>query len=305
MVTVKKQLVTNSANIGKSRNSKRSIAIHETANLTAGANAQAHANLQSRGNARNASWHYQVDDKHAIQSFTHDTVCFHAGTAAGNASSIGIEICVNSDGDFRKAVANAAELTALVMKAEGIPLSEVKQHNAFSGKNCPTFLRNGSRGVTWADFLRMVQTALNGGVTQVSKSYVERGDRGALVEHLQTTMNLAGYTLVVDGVAGDATISAVRDFQRKHGLTVDGIAGAQTFAKLAEVTKPKPKSVTKPEEHPLTPTQEATRQEAMRLGITDGKNPRSTPNNHYLWSAMIPLAQRVEALEKALEEKNK
>lgn len=160
MVTVKKQLVTNSANIGKSRNSKRSIAIHETANLTAGANAQAHANLQTRGNARNASWHYQVDDKHAIQSFSHDTVCFHAGTTAGNASAIGIEICVNSDGDFRKAVANAAELTALVMKAENIPLDEVKQHNAFSGKNCPTFLRNGSKGVTWADFLRMVEAQL-------------------------------------------------------------------------------------------------------------------------------------------------
>lgn len=305
MVTVKKQLVTNSVNIGKSRNSKRSIAIHETANLTAGANAQAHANLQTRGNARNASWHYQVDDKHAIQSFTHDTVCFHAGTTAGNASAIGIEICVNSDGDFRKAVANAAELTAIVMKAENIPLSEVKQHNAFSGKNCPTFLRNGSKGVTWADFLRMVKSAYDGGVTQVAKDYVEKGDTGAIVARLQAEMNKTGYKLVVDGIAGDATISAVKDFQRKHGLTVDGIAGAATLAKLEEFTKPQPKPVAKPEEQPLTPAQEATRQEAMRLGITDGKNPRSTPNNHYLWSAMIPLAQRVEALEKALEEKNR
>lgn len=83
------------------------------------------------------------------------------------------------------------------------------------------------------------------------------------------------------------------------------VAESTKPASKPEVTKPKPKSVTKPEEHPLTPTQEATRQEAMRLGITDGKNPRSTPNNHYLWSALIPLAQRVEALENALEEKNK
>jgi len=32
---------------------------------------------------------------------------------------------------------NAAELVAKLMKDEGIPISNVVQHNYFSGKNCP------------------------------------------------------------------------------------------------------------------------------------------------------------------------
>ena len=44
-----------------------------------GADAQVHANLQSRGNPRKASWHYQIDDKQVIQSFLDTTRCWHAG----------------------------------------------------------------------------------------------------------------------------------------------------------------------------------------------------------------------------------
>ena len=35
-----------------------------------------------------------------------------------------------------------------------------------------------------------------------------------------------------DGVFGNKTKEAVEDFQRKHGLTVDGIAGKKTIAAL-------------------------------------------------------------------------
>lgn len=50
---------------------------------------------------------------------------------------------------------------------------------------------------------------------------------------IQTRLNqLGGYKLAVDGVYGPATTAAVIDWQRKHGLQVDGIAGAQTVASL-------------------------------------------------------------------------
>src|SRR5699024_12635458 len=91
------------------------ITIHETANTSAGANAQAHANLQTRGFS--ASWHWQVEDKQAIQSFPHNVRCWHAGDGrgAGNFESIGIEIEVKKEGDFAEAVVNAAILTSKIM----------------------------------------------------------------------------------------------------------------------------------------------------------------------------------------------
>lgn len=153
---IKKQFVSNLRYTYGHGNKKRYITIHETGNTNKGANAQAHANLQSRGFAN--TFHYQVDDKEAIQSFPHNISCWHAGDGRGNGNlnSIGIEICVNSDGDFAKAVTNAAALVRKIMQDEGIPIANVVQHNRWSGKNCPTYLRNGSKGVNWADFKRML-----------------------------------------------------------------------------------------------------------------------------------------------------
>ena len=48
-------------------------------------------------------------------------------------------------------------------------------------------------------------------------------------------LGFAGYKLTADGSYGPATQLAVKDFQRKSGLTVDGIFGAKTRAKLKEV----------------------------------------------------------------------
>ena len=42
----------------------------------------------------------------------------------------------------------------------------------------------------------------------------------------------AGYNIAVDGSFGPATDNAVRDFQKKSGLKVDGWVGKDTRAKL-------------------------------------------------------------------------
>lgn len=41
-----------------------------------------------------------------------------------------------------------------------------------------------------------------------------------------------GYSIEVDGDFGINTENAVRDYQSKNGLTVDRIAGPNTFSKL-------------------------------------------------------------------------
>ena len=65
-----------------------------------------------------------------------------------------------------------------------------------------------------------------------SYSTIKRGSRGDDVERLQTMLNNAGYSLDVDGIFGDNTYNAVRQYQRAQGLSVDGIVGTNTWGAL-------------------------------------------------------------------------
>ena len=153
---------TASVAVSSGTNTREFIVVHETDNTRATAGADNHARLQFNGNSRAASWHWQVDDKEAIKSFAHNKICWHAGNSVGNAKSIGVEICVNSDSNFKKAVDNAAQLVAKIMKEEGIPLSKVVQHHYWSGKNCPRNLRSGAKGINWKQFIGLVEKYTKG-----------------------------------------------------------------------------------------------------------------------------------------------
>jgi N-acetylmuramoyl-L-alanine amidase CwlA len=160
MVTVIKNLVSKSIADKVSYdsvNTKKYIIIHETGNKAKGADAKSHGNLQANGNSRQASWHYSVDDKVAVQSFDHKVSCWAAGNETGNKQGIQIEICVNEGGDFKKAVRNTSELVKEIMKQENIRIDYVKQHNFFSGKNCPENLRNGNKGITFNNLIEMIK----------------------------------------------------------------------------------------------------------------------------------------------------
>lgn len=159
MVNIKQQLITSNERTYGRNNKKQYITVHQTGNTSRGANAQAHANLQSNGNARSASWHYSVDDKEAVQSFSHDAQCWHAsdGRGDGNLNSIAVELCINEDADYKKAVENGAKLVKKIMNDENIPLENVKQHADWSPKNCPAQIRSGKEGIDWNDFLELVK----------------------------------------------------------------------------------------------------------------------------------------------------
>ena len=61
----------------------------------------------------------------------------------------------------------------------------------------------------------------------------KKGSSGAAVTEIQTRLkNWGYYNGAVDGVYGSRTEEAVRWFQRKNGLSVDGQVGTQTLAAL-------------------------------------------------------------------------
>lgn len=62
---------------------------------------------------------------------------------------------------------------------------------------------------------------------------VQHGSRGKAVVELQQALVDAGYELDVDGDFGDATDTAVREFQADNELDVDGVVGEETWAALA------------------------------------------------------------------------
>ena len=62
---------------------------------------------------------------------------------------------------------------------------------------------------------------------------LRRGSRGEGVKWLQTELGLEGFALAVDGIYGQATEQAVRAYQERKRLAVDGMAGDITMGHLA------------------------------------------------------------------------
>lgn len=69
------------------------------------------------------------------------------------------------------------------------------------------------------------------GLASIART-LRRGDEGADVRALQDALNNRGFKLVVDGNYGSGTQAAVREFQRKEGLSADGSVGPATLARL-------------------------------------------------------------------------
>lgn len=101
---------------------------------------------------------------------------------------------------------------------------------------------------------------------------VAYGSQGSAVKQLQNELNKRGYTLDEDGIFGKKTRAAVRDYQKKNGLTmVDGIAGNETWGSLLSA-----------------PT--AAEQEAQAAAAAEAARPRA--------EVTAATAKRLQKLEK-------
>lgn len=61
---------------------------------------------------------------------------------------------------------------------------------------------------------------------------IQYGQKNQLVQDLQAALNQNGAQLTVDGDFGEATLAAVKEYQRANNLIVDGVVGDRTWGLL-------------------------------------------------------------------------
>lgn len=91
----------------------------------------------------------------------------------------------------------------------------------------------------------LICVATFGGVWGITNAFVMQNEQQVIatassvytsydhIKKVQTKLKQWGYyTGKVDGINGPLTVAAIKKFQRKYGLTQDGIAGPLTCAKM-------------------------------------------------------------------------
>lgn len=155
------------------------IVVHDTGNSGTGANAKMHnnyiknLNASSGGDRGSVSWHFTVDDVECYQHLPLDEVSWNAGDGGhvygdtyhnssynadciggGNYNGISIESCVHNGTDYTYTMRRLAKLVAGLLIDNKLSVDRVKQHNDFSGKNCPMVMRESGR---WNEFIYLVK----------------------------------------------------------------------------------------------------------------------------------------------------
>lgn len=127
--------------------------------------------------------------------------------------------------EARSGVAGQIRLMTLYIDKAGLS-APLRAHDwqAFSRVyNGPAFRRN-SYDIQLARAYRRYAASATG--------TLRRGDSGDAVRMLQAALARHGYTLQQDGTFGSQTAHAVRQFQAANQLVIDGIAGPATMAAL-------------------------------------------------------------------------
>ena len=110
------------------------------------------------------------------------------------------------------------------------------------------------------------QNAINKALNYKNKNILAKGQVSDDVAELQKNLQKLGYlSSKADGAFGSATESAVKSFQKKNGLTEDGLVGKNTLEKIRAALKEANQPVIKPSD-------------VLKMGNT-GENVKTLQNN--------------------------
>ncbi len=269
MFDIKDMLLTNHNRPKKKIIKLKGIVIHYTGNYDKGADAKANRNYFNGTNDA-VSAHYIADDKTIIRCVPDDEIAYHVGaksyTSIGqkiregsytpNYFLIGIEMCVNSDGDWKKTYQNTVELAAYLLQKYKLTVLDLYRHYDITGKICPAMMINEA---DWNVFREAVKKKMDRPVLRI-------GSKGEEVRELQENLIKLGYDLGkwgADGDFGNATYEAVKKLQKDHGLEDDGVVGKNTYALLDRLLNQSQTS--QPQDNPYPTIRLGDKGELVRL----------------------------------------
>lgn len=260
-INIKKMISKKNCYIGQ--NKPAYVVIHETDNWSKGANAKCHAQAMKNGNLA-GTVHYYVDSNDIYQTLDHSDGAWAVGDGKGkygitNRNSINIEICVNPESDYYKAVDKAEQLAAYLLKQYGWGTDHLKRHYDASRKHCPRRIQD--EGL-WPNFVQKTAAYMKNGTAPTTAKpsatttkpttegtymfepkLVELGSEGTSVLLLQEILIARGFkgkngkALTLSRKADKNTIYALTQYQksRNGALTVDGVAGENTWKDLIAI----------------------------------------------------------------------
>lgn len=140
----------------------------------------------------------------------------------------------------RGKIADMPNVVCLVFMQSGDKMSHVGIHIGNGDIiHCSGTVKRGKttdRG--WTHYA--VPKGMNGNVPTTDKPTLRKGASGEYVTLLQTMLIQRGYSCGAsgaDGKFGNATLNAVKSFQKKNGLVQDGVVGRATWSALEEGKK--------------------------------------------------------------------
>lgn len=202
------------------------IVVHDTASTALGSNALAHANyLYNNTTLKNelwVSWHFSIDDHDIYQHLPEIERGFHAGDGSvlpgqsatylggGNRNGIGIEMCINEDGDMYRTWQRTAKLVTYLLVKYNLPVDHQTYHNDFSGKDCPRTLRNAGLVPLFEEFvlteyhIKTIYPDAEISMTSNNPEYLD--DFGRIIKIPERALTVS-YTITVtnDGVTESRT----------------------------------------------------------------------------------------------------
>lgn len=174
------------------------LVIHWTANTDIGANAVANRNYFQNHPQDQVSAHYVVDDINIIYCIPENEMAWHVGAKKytnlkyklfGNENPnkllIGIEMCVNKDGNWKKTYQNTIKLVVDILKRYNWGIDKIYRHFDITGKDCPRMMTKFfiSGEEAWTKFKKDVEEMVNmDNISDWAKESVEKAKNSKLME---------------------------------------------------------------------------------------------------------------------------
>jgi N-acetylmuramoyl-L-alanine amidase len=231
----------------------RKIVLHWTANPGASAeNHQKYFNGTAIRSKTYASAHIFVDSKEAICIIPLNEIAYHANdhyernrsgeayrgvpelSPNANNLSIGVEMCVEKNGNISAStILRTAKVIAELCKIYKLDENDIVRHYDVTHKPCPKpFVDHPERFSEFKELVKAIlnppkKTPVNASTIRYPGTLLRKGSRGESVKKVQQKLKVTS-----DGIFGPITERAVKNFQKKNGLVVDGIVGKATWNKL-------------------------------------------------------------------------